>query len=497
MSMIRLIKNKSTKYFNAVIASGFVVLFLLIAVLAAYNYYSLSTTTRLLSEIVDSNNKKTELIYDLRSVEQDRLLLLQRVVNESDSLVISEYVQHYDKLEEIATILKSTLASRVGIDPLDVLQLKTVSTVMSAAAPLQKNVLQLVSDGNFSEAAAKLDLAIAAQENVVQVFEDFADSQQANTQLLAQNTKTEFNQAFHWISIITVAVFLLAVITSWFVIKVINAQNNKLQLINEELEHSNSSLGDANQKAEQANQAKSHFIANISHELRTPMTSIKGSLAMLNSGMIPEIPDDAKNMINIADENSDRLIDLITDVLDFSKIEAGELELKEESFIIKQAINKTIMPFELKADHQGLNLKVHYEKNMPMEITADLQHINHILSQLLNNALKFTEEGCIELSIGVRDDDIHQLVMSVKDTGMGIEENKATNLFETFVQGDGSSTRKYGGTGLGLAICKKLVDALRGEIGVHSQYGKGSTFWFSVPIKVVVTEIPQRPAANG
>ena len=231
-----------------------------------------------------------------------------------------------------------------------------------------------------------------------------------------------------WSTVITVAVVMLAGFTGYFVTKVIKAKNKQLMEFNENLEQTNASLARVSRAAKRANQIKSEFIANMSHELRTPITSIKASLGILTSGMINNIPDDAMGLVQIADENVDSLNTLINDVLDFSKIEAGEIEISNETFALKETFSRFVLPYQLKSKNKGVDFILNFQQNLPEIFYGDLENISKIMSQFLNNAIKFTHQGSIVVNVEVENNSYLSVIIC--DSGIGIDEGELDKPFE-------------------------------------------------------------------
>jgi signal transduction histidine kinase/CheY-like chemotaxis protein/HPt (histidine-containing phosphotransfer) domain-containing protein len=264
----------------------------------------------------------------------------------------------------------------------------------------------------------------------------------------------------------------------------------------ETLRHTQGELLLAKQAAEAAMMAKGEFLATMSHEIRTPLN---GVLPLLELVLSTPLQPDQRDYLSTAYASARELLRIVDAILDYSKLDAERLELETVGLNLRELVSGVAQLMQRNADAKGLRLSVTIDPNVRLAVRGDPVRLRQVLTNLVSNAIKFTERGGVHIQVSKRAEtrEHHEIVFAVRDSGIGIASDVAAKLFRPFSQADASTTRVFGGTGLGLAICKRLVDLMGGHLGVKSEPGKGSLFWFGVPLLKAVGDMQVRRSLDG
>lgn len=267
--------------------------------------------------------------------------------------------------------------------------------------------------------------------------------------------------------------------------------SNEPRLLLHAIETMVTEMVDAKIGAESADRAKSDFLARMSHEIRTPMTAISG---LTELAMESAVDSEQKEYLEGVRSSAEHLTELINAVLDFSKIDGGHLILEKIPFSLRDTLQATVQPLTFRARQKGLSCEVSMPSEIPDQFVGDPVRLRQIITNLVGNAVKFTRQGGVTITVAEsrRDGEDVVLAICVRDTGIGIPPEVREHIFDPFVQADGSMTRKYGGTGLGLAIVRQLVEMMGGRVSVVSEVGRGSEFHFTIQCKLAVNQAPSR-----
>ncbi|MEZ5812273.1 MAG: response regulator [Rhizobiaceae bacterium] len=281
---------------------------------------------------------------------------------------------------------------------------------------------------------------------------------------------------------------VLVVFSLLMAVSVLFPMARRVAQAHDELTETNRKFEEARDHAESSDRAKSEFLANMSHEIRTPMNGVLGMAELLAK---TDLDTRQRTFTDVIVKSGNALLTIINDILDFSKIDAGQLELDVAPFSLSEAIEDVAALISTGVAEKDLELIVRIDPNLPSHFVGDVGRMRQIITNLMGNAVKFTEAGHVLIDVSGKVDDEDgraELTFAVEDTGVGIPQDKLQAVFEKFAQVDSSSTRRHEGTGLGLAIASRLVDLMGGEIGVESELGKGTRFWFTAKLPVHASE---------
>jgi signal transduction histidine kinase/ActR/RegA family two-component response regulator len=424
-----------------------------------------------LEKIVNENNVKTELAIEMYQLTHEQVIKLQNLFLLTDPAERIDMFNKFKWLENKFLDIHHQFFD-LALTDAEKAYLKTTLVFSQNAAEMQVQIAELLREEDpipFQTLILKKVLPV--QKEVMTSLRGLVALQKKASRLAEQQAVQAYQNAYWLMSILGSVAIVLGLLITFVVFRHISLAEKKLL--------------QAKEAAIAASKAKSEFLANISHEVRTPMNAVIGMThLLLDTRLTPE----QMELVETVRTSGDAFLKLIDDILDFSRIEAGELALEVEEFKLRETIEAAVNRVVPKALAKNLDLNSRIEESLPNKLLGDVKRLRQIIDHLLDNAVKFTEIGEINLTVTGRQLSEYQLELhfKVKDTGVGIPEERMDQLFESFSQLDSSSTRRYGGAGLGLALGKQLCQLMGGTLYVDNNTPPGSTFHFTVVMAISV-----------
>jgi signal transduction histidine kinase len=390
------------------------------------------------------------------------------------------FLKGYQHLADVLLGLHAELSELTKDNPAQQQHLQALHPVLQQRLQFNRLIVESHVNSNITDKLALIN----DSEQINQHIKELIANIRAEENRLLIEREALMQQSAFWTLVWNVAmVSLLAIIAVFLTWSLRRQWQQRKQLLDElarlnsELANRNANLAIANEAISGADRLKTEFLSAMSHELRTPLNSIIGFAGILRMGIAGALNDEQKKQLNMVNDSAQHLLHLINDLLDLSRIESGRAELSDDQFDLREVVAETLAVVAPLAGKKQLLLQNHCQ-NQPMPLASDRRKVYQILLNLVNNAVKFSEQGTIEVS-AYEDEDHWKLC--VTDQGIGIKPENLPSLFQAFHQIDGSARRVYEGTGLGLYLSKKLVEMLGGQIFVSSELGKGSRFCFTLP----------------
>ena len=491
--------------------AGFLVVTLLFIVMAAVSLQTLLSTTRQ-AQLLDEAHEQVSWAQEGEQALARQMHYTDLALLSQSEAAIAKILRENNRFNDMLAKLET--AGVVGQGQLDQVrssQDEAMGVVADIANAIRDGKIGTVT-GDLLRRQERLDAEISSRVGML------VDAQRARMTRLRESVAAANHRALVLTSVFGVAAIVLALfcgfVISWsFILPVreahsfldkvsagnfagrvsvpnrdefgalaerMNHMTEELERFDKEQRHAAAELARLNDQLEQTSKAKSEFLANMSHELRTPMNAILGFTEMLIDGLYGDVPEALKEPLADIQMNGRHLLRLINDVLDLSKIEAGRMELALGEYSVREIVDIAQLSLRSLAAEKGLEFSTKVPDDLPPAL-GDSRRLTQCLMNLAGNAIKFTKQGRVEIGVRLDGD---ELIYSVADTGIGIPSEELENVFAEFRQVDATVTREFGGTGLGLSISKRFVEMHGGRIWVESEPGKGSTFFFTVPLRV-------------